>query len=84
MDSTDPSELSFEDAFRHLEEAVIQLEGGGLSIDDLVSRYETGMSLVALCRARLDTAEARLTRLVRDIDDVVEELADLPEDGGTS
>jgi exodeoxyribonuclease VII small subunit len=81
MDSTEPSELSFEDAFRQLEEAVSQLEGGGLSIDDLVRRYEQGMSLVALCRLRLDTAEARITELAREAEDLVEELPDDADDG---
>ena len=82
MASTDTSELSFEDAFRQLEEAVAQLEEGGLSIDDLVSRYEQGMSLVVLCRARLDTAEARLTVLARDAEGLFEELADHSEENG--
>lgn len=69
------SELSFEDAFRRLEETVALLEGGGLTIDDLVTRFEQGMRLVALCRLRLDSAQARLSRLVRDDENSEDESA---------
>jgi exodeoxyribonuclease VII small subunit len=66
MDSTDDLEISFEEAFQRLEQTVGTLENGGLSIDDLVAHFERGMALVALCRQRLNVAQARLTRLVRD------------------
>jgi exodeoxyribonuclease VII small subunit len=72
LESPETGELSFEDAFRRLEETVSLLEGGGLTIDDLVTRFEQGMSLVALCRLRLDTAQARLSRLIRDDDDPID------------
>lgn len=64
--------LSFEEAFLKLEEAVARLEGGGLSVDDMVTQFEQGMSLVRLCRERLDGAQARVSLLTRsvDIDDV--------------
>lgn len=75
MDSAEISELSFEDAFRRLEDTVAQLESGGLTIDDLVSRFEQGMKLVALCRLRLDSAQARLSRLVQNDEDSEDESA---------
>jgi exodeoxyribonuclease VII small subunit len=75
LDSTEISELSFEDAFRRLEDTVAQLESGGLTIDDLVSRFEQGMKLVALCRLRLDSARARLSRLVQNDEDSEDESA---------
>jgi exodeoxyribonuclease VII small subunit len=75
LDSTEISELSFEDAFRRLEDTVAHLESGGLTIDDLVSRFEQGMKLVALCRLRLDSAQARLSRLVQNDEDSEDESA---------
>lgn len=58
--------ISFEDAFARLEATVSQLEGSGLSIDDLVARFEEGMRLVRLCHDRLNAAQARLTVLVHE------------------
>ena len=75
VDSSDVSELSFEEAFGRLEETVGLLESGGLTIDDLVSRFEQGMTLVALCRSRLDSAQARLSRLVQDDEEPAGESA---------
>jgi exodeoxyribonuclease VII small subunit len=74
LGSREPSDLSFEDAFRQLEETVALLESGGLTIDDLVSRFEEGMALVTLCRRRLDAAESRISRLVREDEDPLSEL----------
>jgi exodeoxyribonuclease VII small subunit len=58
--------MTFEEAFRRLEETVRTLEQGDLPIDDLVSTFEGGMALARLCGARLDAAELRITRLVPD------------------
>jgi exodeoxyribonuclease VII small subunit len=74
VESSELSDLTFEDAFRQLEETVAMLESGGLTIDDLVSRFEEGMTLVALCRRRLDAAQARISRLVRDDPFVISEM----------
>jgi exodeoxyribonuclease VII small subunit len=60
-------ELSFEDAFQRLEEAVAMLESGELTIDQMIELFEEGMALVGLCRRRLDSAQARVTVLAREI-----------------
>jgi exodeoxyribonuclease VII small subunit len=59
--------LSFEDAFQRLEEAVAMLESGELTIDQMIELFEEGMGLVGLCRRRLDSAQARVTVLAREI-----------------
>ena len=56
-------DLSFEDAFSRLEETVVRLESGGLSIEDMVARFEEGMTLVKLCYRKLDGAQARVRLL---------------------
>lgn len=58
--------MSFEDAFARLEETVNRLEGSGLTVDEMVARFEEGMSLARLCYERLNAAQARLTVLVRE------------------
>lgn len=58
--------VSFEDAFARLEETVNRLEGSGLTVDEMVARFEEGMTLARLCYERLNAAQARLTVLVRE------------------
>ena len=59
-------EFSFEDAFRLLEETVTRLESGGLSLDEMVARFEEGMTLVKFCYQKLESAQARVEMLIRD------------------
>ncbi len=64
----DPNELSFEDALARLEDVVGLLESGELPVEDLVSQFEQGTTLVQRCRLMLDTAQARVSVLVRELD----------------
>jgi exodeoxyribonuclease VII small subunit len=75
----DARELSFEEAFDQLEEAVARLEGGGLSIDEMVAQYEQGVALARLCRERLDTAQARVLVLAREPDETEDGLSGLSD-----
>lgn len=57
------NDLSFEEAFTELEKTIQALEAGGLSLDEAVALFETGMRLVKLCHERLNAAELRISRL---------------------
>ncbi len=59
-------DLSFEDAFGRLEDTISRLESGGLTMDEMVARFEEGMALVKLCYRRLDGAEARVRLLTEE------------------
>jgi exodeoxyribonuclease VII small subunit len=67
--------VSFEEAYRQLEETVRRLEQGDLSIDEMVALFERGMALAQLCNARLDAAELRISQLVSRPDGSVEVAA---------
>ena len=55
--------LSFEEAFRRLNEMAESLDDGGLSLADATARYEEGMNLVRRCNQLLDEAELKITNL---------------------
>ena len=55
--------LSFEEAFRRLNEMAESLDDGGLSLADATNRYEEGMNLVRRCNQLLDEAELKITNL---------------------
>ena len=55
--------MKFEEALSMLETLIGQLEGGEGTLEDMVSRYEECMKLVALCNERLDAYEKKITTL---------------------
>ena len=57
-------ELSFEQARDELERIVRKLEDGSTSLDEALALWERGEQLHALCRARLDSAEQRVSELL--------------------
>jgi exodeoxyribonuclease VII small subunit len=55
--------LSFEQAYRELEETVQKLEAGNLSLEEALILYERGMALAQYCNQQLDKAELRIKTL---------------------
>jgi exodeoxyribonuclease VII small subunit len=81
---TDPGEEpSFEEALGRLESIVAELEGGQLSLEQSLSRYEEGVRLSRQLTRALDAAEQRIERLVsQDGETLTEPLQlDLGEGG---
>ncbi len=58
--------LKFEEALSRLEELVTKMESGKLPLENLISDYETGSRLLAVCRARLATMERKIQILSHD------------------
>ena len=56
--------LSFEEAFKELEDAVRRLEGGGLTLDESIALFERGTKLAQHCGQKLDDAELKVSQLV--------------------
>src|SRR5437763_16631367 len=59
------AELNFEGAMDRLEKIVEQMESGKLPLEDLILRYEEGMSLVKVCQERLAKAEQKIEIIAR-------------------
>ena len=66
MDQNAPiiGEMSFEDALRALEDVVRRLESGEVPLDESIALYERGEQLRGHCQARLDSAQARIEKIV--------------------
>ena len=69
---TDPkpdiTTLTFEDALRGLESIVQRLESGEAPLDDSIALYEQGELLRKHCQTRLDSAQARIEKIVAGAD----------------
>ncbi|MBN1404963.1 MAG: exodeoxyribonuclease VII small subunit [Candidatus Omnitrophica bacterium] len=59
-------ELDFEAALKKLEAIVEELEGGDLSLNDAIKKYEEGMKLSHLCTKKLHDIEKKIEVLVKD------------------
>jgi exodeoxyribonuclease VII small subunit len=57
--------LSFEDAYRSLQEVVGRLEKGNLALDECVALFEQGTELVRHCTSLLDSAELKIRTLAQ-------------------
>ena len=59
----DDSTLTFEQALAQLEEIVVKLEGGEVSLDEAVAAYERGSALRKQCQDRLDEARLKVDKI---------------------
>ena len=57
--------INFEKSMAELEEIVKKLEGGNISLDEMVEYFEKGTKLVADCNKVLDQTEAKLNILMK-------------------
>ena len=65
-------ELSFEDLMKRLEEVTNKLEKEELNLDESVSLFEEGMNLSKKCNETLENAEKRITILLENNGELVE------------
>ncbi len=61
---TAESGLSFEDSLEQLQQAVHELESGGLTLTDSLSRYESGVRHLRKCIKLLEQTDLRIRQLV--------------------
>jgi len=55
---------SFEKSMEHLESIVADMEGGELSLDAMIKRFEDGQSLIKFCTGKLDEVERKIEKLL--------------------
>jgi exodeoxyribonuclease VII small subunit len=58
----------FEDAYQELADIIDRLESGDLSLDESMTLFERGRTLVMLCEKQLNAAELRVSQLLGDAD----------------
>jgi exodeoxyribonuclease VII small subunit len=59
-------ELTFEQAFTQLEQAVVTLEAGDLALAEALALFERGMQLAALADRQLSAAALRVRQIIPD------------------
>ena len=61
-------EMKFEEAISMLEEAVRLLEGGTLSLNESIEKYEEALEYVKICNKTLEKAEQKVKILTQSAD----------------
>jgi exodeoxyribonuclease VII small subunit len=59
-------EKSFEEAINRLENVVMELEEGELSLEDALKKFEEGIELSRFCTQKLTHAEEKVERLLKN------------------
>lgn len=72
-EDVDVAGLRFGEAMSQLEAIVGELESGDLDLEESMERYERGVELLQVCRARLAAAESKVTSLLGEIESDNEE-----------
>ena len=63
--------VKFEEAIAKLEETVRLLEGGTLTLDESIDKYEEALKYVKVCNDSLEKAEQRVKLLTEGADGAV-------------
>lgn len=66
-------ELSFEELMKRLEEVTNKLEKEELNLDESVALFEEGMKLSKKCNETLENAEKRISILLENNGELIEE-----------
>lgn len=64
---------NFEESIKKLEEIVTELEKGELNLDESVEKFEEGMKISKECNNILQNAEKRISILLENDGEVIEE-----------
>lgn len=67
------NEANFEETIKNLEQIANELEKGDLNLDESVAKFEQGMKLSKMCNDILESAEKRISILIKKDDGVAEE-----------
>ncbi|MBW2035894.1 MAG: exodeoxyribonuclease VII small subunit [Deltaproteobacteria bacterium] len=57
---------TFESAMKRLEEIVNELEGGDLTLDQALKKFEEGVKLSKFCMNKLDETEKKVSILLKN------------------
>jgi len=63
----------FESALKSLEDIVVQLEGGDLTLDRALELFEEGVKISRFCSSKLDEAERKVEVLTKTTDGALAE-----------
>ena len=63
------NKINYEDAFNELQEIVIEIEKGEISVDTLSYKVKRAAQLIKICKAKLSSTEEDVNIILKELDD---------------
>lgn len=60
--------LTYEDAFKELQQIVTDLEEGEVNVDELSEKVKRATQLIAVCKSKLTETEEDVNKILRDLE----------------
>ena len=76
------AQKTFEQSMKQLERIVQELEGGDLSLETAIKKFEEGMKLTAFCSKKLDETEKKVSILLKNAEGRIAEAPFSGEEEG--
>jgi exodeoxyribonuclease VII small subunit len=74
---------NFEGALQKLQAIVAKMEDGDLPLEEALKAFEEGVRLAKFCTKKLDEAERKVEKLIRDQEGKLQSVPFSEEDDGT-
>ena len=68
------NKLTFEQGMKELEDILAKLENDQTPLEEMVDLYERANKITEICKSRLNHANQRMTKLIKNDDGDIEEL----------
>ncbi len=69
------SKVNYTEAFEELQAIVSEIEQGEISVDELSEKVKRAAMLIKLCKSKLTTTEADVSRILKDLDQADDQSA---------
>jgi exodeoxyribonuclease VII small subunit len=66
-------ELNYTEAFEELQEIVLEIEQGEISVDELSEKVKRAAVLIKICKAKLTSTEEDVARILKELEQSTEE-----------
>lgn len=61
--------LLYSDAFEQLKQIVGEMEDGNIGVDELLEKVKTAADLIKICKEKLKSTEADVSKILKDLDE---------------
>ncbi len=61
-------EIKYTDAFEELQQIVLEIEEGEISVDELSEKVKRASELIKICKLKLSTTEEDVNQILRELD----------------
>ena len=66
-------EPNYTEAFQELQEIVLEIEQGEISVDELSEKVKRAAVLIKICRTKLSSTEEDVAKILKDLEKSTEE-----------